>query len=272
MKVAMERNHRKQKALVVPLVIRSFCLQVIQNTTQRSMSQTAWKWAVLSNILIRCYTNQCRSRVHYSVWQEGKLTFFYAIWQLRPQGAFPCLWRWGAPLQSQGKAPWGRGWLACVASVFARVRRESWDESSRSNFRAITRLETITTQATLKVIFRSTEGQTFYWSIYDSWWQHQMSVRTLKHDWPSGRFSFIRVIFLAVFDSRSPFFAPKLDGNAWYELNIIEDKTHFLLHCPSFSSIREMFFSKLEPKIPFLRLQSHETSLTITSHEFCWLF
>ena len=24
-----------------------------------------------------------------------------------------------------------------------------------------------------KVHFRSTEGQTFYWSIYDSWWQHQ---------------------------------------------------------------------------------------------------
>ena len=32
--------------------------QVIQNTTQRSMSQTAWKWAVLLDILIRCYTNQ----------------------------------------------------------------------------------------------------------------------------------------------------------------------------------------------------------------------
>ena len=58
MKVAMERNHRKQKAIVVPLAIRSSCVQVIQNTTQRSMSQTAWKWAVLLDILIRCYTNQ----------------------------------------------------------------------------------------------------------------------------------------------------------------------------------------------------------------------
>ena len=28
------------------------------------------------------------------------------------------------------------------------------------------------------------------------------------------------------------------------------------------SSIREMFFSKLEPKMPFLRLQSHETFLS----------
>ena len=39
--------------------------------------------------------------------------------------------------------------LACVASVSARVCRESWDESkcSRSNFRAITRLETLATQA-----------------------------------------------------------------------------------------------------------------------------
>ena len=44
--------------------------------------------------------------------------------------------------------------------------------------------------------------------------------------------------------------------------NRIEDETHFLLDCPSFSSIREMFFSKLEPKIPFPRLQSHETLLS----------
>ena len=44
--------------------------------------------------------------------------------------------------------------------------------------------------------------------------------------------------------------------------NRIEDETRFLLHCPSFSSIRDMFFSKLEPKIPFLRLQSHETLLS----------
>ena len=28
--------------------------------------------------------------------------------------------------------------------------------------------------------------------------------------------------------------------------NRIEDETHFLLDCPSFSSIRQMFFSKLE--------------------------
>ena len=41
--------------------------------------------------------------------------------------------------------------------------------------------------------------------------------------------------------------------------NRIEDETRLLLDCQSFSSIREMFFSKLEPKIPFLRLQSHET-------------
>ena len=35
----------------------------------------------------------------------------------------------------------------------------------------------------------ATEGQTFYWWIYDSWWQHQMSVHALRHDRPSGRFS-----------------------------------------------------------------------------------
>ena len=43
--------------------------------------------------------------------------------------------------------------------------------------------------------------------------------------------------------------------------NRIEDETHFLLDSASFSSIREMFSSKLEPKIPLLRLQSHETLL-----------
>ena len=43
----------------------------------------------------------------------------------------------------------------------------------------------------------------------------------------------------------------------------VEDETHFLLDCLSFSSIlRQMFFSKLEPKIRFLRLQSHETLLS----------
>ena len=44
--------------------------------------------------------------------------------------------------------------------------------------------------------------------------------------------------------------------------NRIEDETHFLLDCPNFSSIKEMFCSKLEPKIPFLRPQSHETLLS----------
>ena len=35
--------------------------------------------------------------------------------------------------------------------------------------------------------------------------------------------------------------------------NRIEDETHFLLHCPSFCSIRDMFFSKLEPKLGYLK-------------------
>ena len=63
---------------------------------------------------------------------------------------------------------------------------------------------------------------------YDSWWQHQMSLRELRHDRPSGRFSkslglsasvsflssppppssFTGAIFRAVLDSRSSFFAP----------------------------------------------------------------
>ena len=44
--------------------------------------------------------------------------------------------------------------------------------------------------------------------------------------------------------------------------NKIEDETHFLLDCPSYSSIRDRFFSEIEPKIPFLRLLSHETLLS----------
>ena len=44
--------------------------------------------------------------------------------------------------------------------------------------------------------------------------------------------------------------------------NKIEGETHFLLDCQRFSSIRDMFVSKLEPKIPFLRLQSHESLLS----------
>ena len=49
--------------------------------------------------------------------------------------------------------------------------------------------------------------------------------------------------------------------------NIIEDEASFLSDCPCFSSIREMFFSKLEAKIPFLRLQSHETITSAVWHE-----
>ena len=69
---------------------------------------------------------------------------------------------------------------------------------------------------------------------YDSCWQHQMSVRELRHDRPSGRFSksrglsasvsflssppsprsFTCAIFRAVFVSCSSFFAPKPHTNA----------------------------------------------------------
>ena len=44
--------------------------------------------------------------------------------------------------------------------------------------------------------------------------------------------------------------------------NKIEDETHFLLDCPRYSSIRDMFFSKIESKIPFLRLLSYETLIS----------
>ena len=56
---------------------------------------------------------------------------------------------------------------------------------------------------------------------------------------------------------------PRFHATSGFFLNRrIEDETHFLSDCPSFSSIRDMFFSKLEPKIPFLRLQSHESLLS----------
>ena len=71
---------------------------------------------------------------------------------------------------------------------------------------------------------------------YDSCWQHQMSVCSLRHDRPSGRFSksrglsasvsflsspppprsFTFAIFRAVFDSRSSSFVPAPHGNACY--------------------------------------------------------
>ena len=49
---------------------------------------------------------------------------------------------------------------------------------------------------------------------------------------------------------------------SFYNCNKTEDETHFLLGCPSYSSIRDRFFSKIEPKIPFLLLLSHETLLS----------
>ena len=45
--------------------------------------------------------------------------------------------------------------------------------------------------------------------------------------------------------------------------NKIEDETYFLLDCPRYSSTRDMFFSEIESKIPFLlRLLSHETLIS----------
>ena len=43
--------------------------------------------------------------------------------------------------------------VACVASVSSRVRRESWDESKKKDFRAVTRLETLATQARMRWSF-----------------------------------------------------------------------------------------------------------------------
>ena len=90
-------------------------------------------------------------------------------------------------------------------------------------------------QVSSKVHFPFTEDQKFYWSIYDSWWQHQMSVCAFRHEkWAVSKFrdlsvafpsflphpppphSFTRTIFCTVFDSHSQFLAPKPHGNTCF--------------------------------------------------------
>ena len=44
--------------------------------------------------------------------------------------------------------------------------------------------------------------------------------------------------------------------------NKIEDETHFLLDCPAYSQVRGIFFSKIESKLPLLRLLPRETLLS----------
>ena len=87
-----------------------------------------------------------------------------------------------------------------------------------------------------RVLFSASRRSIVLLVNHDSCWQHQMSVRALWHDRPSGRFSksrglsasasflssppplrsFTCAIFCVVFDSRSSFFAPKPRGNACY--------------------------------------------------------
>ena len=87
-------------------------------------------------------------------------------------------------------------------------------------------------QVSSKVHFRSVEGQTFYWSIDDSWWQMSVSGMTgqvgsfqntvvylqafpyLSSPLPSHSYS--HTIFCVVFDSHSSFFALKPNRNACY--------------------------------------------------------
>ena len=54
-----------------------------------------------------------------------------------------------------------------------------------------------------KVYFRS-EDRAFYWSIYDSCWQDQMSVRALRHDKRCGWFSKFRGLSASVSSLSSP--------------------------------------------------------------------
>ena len=45
--------------------------------------------------------------------------------------------------------------------------------------------------------------------------------------------------------------------------NKIEDENHFLLVCKADSQIRDIFFSKIETKIPNFKLLSHDTLISI---------
>ena len=50
----------------------------------------------------------------------------------------------------------------------------------------------------------------------------------------------------------------------------IEDENHFLLDCEAYSQIRDIFFSKLETKIPDFKSLSHDTltSLLMNSSDY----
>ena len=62
-----------------------------------------------------------------------------------------------------------------------------------------------------------------------------------------------------------PYFSARLD---------FEDETHFLLDCKAYSQIRDIFFSKLETKIPDFKSLSHDTliSLLMNSSDYLKLF
>ena len=45
--------------------------------------------------------------------------------------------------------------------------------------------------------------------------------------------------------------------------NKIEDENHFLLDCKAYSQIRDIFFSKLETKIPDFKSLSHDTLISL---------
>ena len=117
---------------------------------------------------------------------------------------------------------------------------------------------------------------------YDSCWQHQMLVRELRHDRPSGQFSksrglsarisflssslpprsFTCTIFSAVFYFHSSFFSPKLHGNTCYA-GYTTSSNHRLmstLQCvlaPGYLLCCQALFQSREPVIQ-------------VDHEFCF--
>ena len=130
-----------------------------------------------------------------------------------------------------------------------------------------------------RVLFSASRRSIILLVNYDSCWQRQMSVRALRHDRLSGRFSKSRVlsasvsflssplplrsftcaIFRAVFDSRSSFFAPKPHGNSCYAGYRFEEMVYTLdVIAPIFSFVELVQLPKRghdSRRLPFLCLR-----------------
>ena len=81
-------------------------------------------------------------------------------------------------------------------------------------------------QVSSKVHFPFTEDRKFYWSIYDSWWQHQMSVCALRHEkWAVWKFRALSASFSFL---SSPPSVPTLLLASFFALSLTLDPSSLL--------------------------------------------